>query len=197
MDGENTFGRVSSEAIQASTGHSWSDWLDLLDEAGAASWDHRRIVAHLESSHPELTNWWRQSITVGYEQARGIRAVGETSSGFQVGVQRAVDATPEQVWEILVGRTELWLGEKVELEPGASYSLGKIKVVKPGDRIRFSWQPAGWPNAVSAQLTILTSKSGKTALHVQLEKLPDAVAREAMRVRWRGVLEGIAAECGA
>jgi hypothetical protein len=56
------------------------------------------IVAYLERDHGEATSsWWRQSITVGYEQARGKRVVGETTdTGLQVGVQKSVDATGDR-----------------------------------------------------------------------------------------------------
>ncbi|HEU5469100.1 MAG TPA: SRPBCC domain-containing protein [Actinophytocola sp.] len=184
--------RVSSETVREATGRGWSEWLELLDEAGAVEWDHRRIVAYLEAEYAELTGWWRQSITVGYERARGLRAVGETSSGFQVGVQRAVPATPDEVFALLVSQPELWLGEKIVVEPGVRFAGGEIRVVKPADRIRWKWQAAGWDAAATLQLTILTSKSGTTAVHVQVEKLPDTVAREAMRAHWRGVLEKVA-----
>ena len=65
--------------------------------------------------------------------------------------------------------------------------------MKPGDRLRMTWQPQDWPAPATLQVTLSTSESGKTAITVHLEKLPDADAREAMRERWRGALERIAA----
>ncbi|HET9138853.1 SRPBCC domain-containing protein [Actinophytocola sp.] len=202
MSSENespSHGRVSSETVRAATGHSWAEWLEQLDEAGAVDWDHRKIIDYLEREHSGVSGWWRQSIAVGYEQSRGKRAVGQTATGFQVGVQRAVDATPEALWELLVSRPELWLGARasVTFEPGTRFTApgvsGEIRVVRPNDRLRLTWQPQGWSNPAALQLTILTGKSGTIALHAQLEKLPDAVAREAMRGQWRQALERIAA----
>jgi hypothetical protein len=88
-------GRVSPESLRRATGRAWTEWLEALDAAGAANWEHKEIVAHLERDHTEVdSNWWRQSIAVGYARARRKRAVGETAAaGFQVGVQRAIDAT--------------------------------------------------------------------------------------------------------
>jgi len=83
-------------------------WLEVLDAPGAADWAHGEIVAHLEREHPETgSSWWRQSITVGYEQARGKRAVGETAAGCQVGVQRSVAASAAETWELIVSRPKL------------------------------------------------------------------------------------------
>jgi len=56
-----------------------------------------------------------------------------------------------------------------------------------------TWQPDGWAAPATLQLTLLESGPGKTAIHVHLEKLPDAEARETMRERWREALERLAA----
>ena len=203
---ELTVGRVSSESVREATGRGWREWLEALDAAGAADWGHQEIVAYLERAHPEVSSgWWRQSITVGYEQARGKRVVGQTAdTGFQVGVQRSVVATVTQVWELITSRPELWLGEGVcvsfdqgeqyEVPPGhgALGASGEVRVIKPGDRLRMTWQPADWPAPATLQLTLSKSGSGKAAIHIHLEKLPDADTREAMRKYWREALERIA-----
>ena len=188
--------------MREATGRGWEEWLEALDAAGAADWNHGQIVAHLEREHREATTgWWRQSITVGYEQARGKRAEGETAAGFQVGVQRSVAASPAEAWELVVSRPELWLGQgaSVAFEEGERYEVpagdgapgasGEIRVVKPGARLRMTWQPEGWARPATLQLTLLESGPTKTATHAQLEKLPDADAREVTRERWRGALE--------
>ncbi len=160
-----TLSRLSSESLREATGRGWEEWLEALDGAGAADWSHKEIVACLEREHPEVSSgWWRQSITVGYEQARGKRAVGETpGAGFQVGVQRTVAATATEAWELI-----------------------------PWNRLRMTWQPEGWPAPATLQLKLLVSGAGKTAIHAQLEKLPDTDARDAMRTHWRAALERIA-----
>jgi uncharacterized protein YndB with AHSA1/START domain len=115
-----------------------------------------------------------------------------------------VAATAAEAWELITSRPELWLGERVsvafdegeqyEVPPGngAPGASGEVRVVKPGDRLRMTWQPEGWPAPATLQLTLSESGSGKTAIHAHLEKLPHADAREAMRTRWREALERIA-----
>jgi uncharacterized protein YndB with AHSA1/START domain len=193
--------RISADALREATGHDWDGWLEVLDGAGAADWSHKEIVSHLEREHGNATtSWWRQSIAVGYEQARGKRVLGETrDAGFQVGVQRSVEASPAEVWELLTSRPELWLGEgaAVVFEQGERYEVtgasGEIRVVKPGERLRLTWQPADWEAPATVQLALLESAPGKTAIQAHLEKLPDGKAREAMRSRWREALERVAA----
>ena len=202
---ELALGGISSAAVREATGRGWAEWLEALDGAGAAEWDHKRIVAYLERQHPEVASgWWRQSITVGYEQARGKRVLGQTAAGFQVGVQRSVAATVTEAWDLITSRPELWLGEGASLafEQGEHYEVpagggaagarGEVRVVKPGDRLRMTWQPEGWPAPATLQLTLSHSPSGKTAIHAHLEKLPDGEAREAMRRHWGEALERIA-----
>lgn len=76
---ELILGRITSGSLREATGRGWEEWLEVLDAAGAADWEHREIVVHLEREHPQVgTGWWRQSLAIGYEQARGKRVVGGT-----------------------------------------------------------------------------------------------------------------------
>jgi hypothetical protein len=63
---------ISDAAVQAKTGKTWPEWLALLDRAGARKMNHQEIASYL---HDELgcSGWWSQMVTVGYEQARGMR----------------------------------------------------------------------------------------------------------------------------
>jgi uncharacterized protein YndB with AHSA1/START domain len=195
--------RLSSDKVQEATGRVWEEWLEVLDAAGATDLDHKGIVTHLEQHHPETDSWWRQSIAVGYEQARGMRKLGETASGFQVSVQRSVAGDAGAAWRLIETRPDWLFGGPVELTEGARYEVpaagdamaasGEIRVVKPGDRIRMTWQPVGWEAAATVQVTLLESVSGKTAINVLIEKLADAEQREIARAHWRSALERVIA----
>ena len=203
-DSASIVGRISSAAVHEATGRGWDEWFEALDAAGAEAWSHGQIVAYLRAEHVgATTGWWRQSLTVAYEQARGKRAVGETSSGFQIGVQRSVAADATRVWALITSRPELWLGGGPALRfvEGERYAVrgdrggagvsGEVRVVKPADRLRMTWKPEGWPAPATLQLTLSGSRPGKTVIRVDLEKLPDAAARETTRTRWREALEQI------
>ena len=60
----------STRSARTATGRSHAEWRDALDAAGAASWDHRRLVDHLRAEHPELNAWWRETVARAYERAR-------------------------------------------------------------------------------------------------------------------------------
>jgi len=194
--------RLTDSAVKEATGRDWKGWMGALDAAGASALNHKQLVAHL--AREVESTWWQQSIAVAYEQARGKRVVGETAGmGFQVGVSRTLPMRTDELWERIETQAERWLGAgaALTLEPGAAYEVpkrrgspgvrGEVRVVKPGQRIRMTWQPDGWKKPATLQLT-LTPKPRSVALRVHLEKLPDAKAREAMREHWARVLEGLA-----
>ena len=84
---EPLFGRISSESVREATGRGWEEWLEILDGAGAVHREHKEVVAHLRHEHPEVSAWWRQALTVGYELARGKRVAGQTLSKRAVGAE--------------------------------------------------------------------------------------------------------------
>jgi hypothetical protein len=133
--GEAVFDRISSEALRDATGRDWDDWLETLDAAGAADWTHKEIVAYLGREHAEDTSSrWRQSITVGYDQARGLRVVGETAdTGFQVEVQRTVAATVTEVWDVITSRPSCgWAKGPPSSSPRASGTRFPARAARSG-----------------------------------------------------------------
>ena len=206
MAQDPTFGGITDTAVQRETGRYWRQWLEALDAAGAAGWDHKETVAHLGREYPGVSAWWQQSITVAYEQARGKRVVGQTADvGFQVGVQRTVAASPAAVWELLVTRPELWLGApagdvtqpgpySVPAAAGSPGAEGEIRVVRPGRRLRLTWRPDAWSQPATLQVTLTEVAEGRTRVGVHLERLQGSREREQMRAHWRAALERLAAE---
>jgi uncharacterized protein YndB with AHSA1/START domain len=202
---DRALGRLAPEALRRGTGHDWAEWLALLDAAGAREWDHRGIADFLEREHPAVPAWWQQSLAVAYERARGKRVAGETAGvGFQVGAQRSVATSSAHLWKVLVGRPDLWLGPgaSVVFRPGARYEVppgelwahvrGEIEVVKPGDRLRMTWQPEDWPTPAILQVALTTAAPGRTRLNAHMEKLPDAATREVVRARMHAAMERVA-----
>lgn len=192
--------RVSDEAVRSATGRDWAGWFARLSEAESGTeWSHRDLVSFLEAGHRDAVNaWWRQMIVNAYEKHTGRRRTGETAdAGFQVGVQMTLDAPRSRVWAAIAGPEGLarWLGEggRLRLEEGATYgdpdgAGGEVRVVVPGDRVRLTWQPGGWPRPSTLQLRLTDAGDGRTVASFHHEHLPDAASREAMRERWRTAL---------
>src|SRR5436305_706796 len=86
---KDTYAGISSDAVNAKTGKGWAEWFAVLDEAGAAKWPHKEIAKFLHEH--ACGDWWSQMVTVGYEQARGLRVKHQTADGFTAGASKTVD----------------------------------------------------------------------------------------------------------
>lgn len=194
--------KISDSAVQRATGYTWRELFQLIADAekkaNVPQFSHKQIVSFLEKQC-SLSPWWCQSVAVAYEKDSGRRQLGETeAAGFEIGAQKTVYASREQVWELLTGPVgmALWLGSGGEskLVPGEKYctsegTKGEIRVVKQMNHLRLSWQPADWTNSSTLQLRVISGSEDKTTISFHHEKLPDAAARERMKEHWKNVLE--------
>ena len=129
-DGERLNG-ISSAAVAKKTGRTWQEWLKLLDVAGAKKLDHKGIV-QIAAKHG-AGPWWQQMVTVGYEQARGLRAKNETVSGYQISVTKTLAAPLEKIaFNLPAGK----FSHGVEL--GANYYILKVDEKRGGDAPSFA-----------------------------------------------------------
>ena len=173
---------MAEDGIRKGTGQGWDDWFRELDAWGATSRTHTEIARHVGTSY-DITGWWAQTVTVGYERARGMRAKHETTRGFEVSVSKTVAAPPEAVWAAVADPASLagWIGpERVEARARGSKAGVRVRYDVPGDGTRFG--------------IFLTPKGdGRTVVTVTHERLagPGAVAER--RAFWRERLGRLAA----
>jgi hypothetical protein len=108
---------VGSDAVMKATGKAWEEWLRLLDGAGAKTLPHKDI-ALLLSRKFLVPDWWSQMVTVGYEQARGLRAVNQNAGGYAANASRTI-GTPlgklYDAWSDPVTRARWLLDAPVEV----------------------------------------------------------------------------------
>jgi hypothetical protein len=162
----------SDAALANATGHAWEHWFALLDEWGALSRPHKEIARWLHREHG-VPGWWAQGVTVGYEQARGLRAPGERPDGFSVSASKTVDVAVERLWEAWADEAlrERWL-------PGAE--LGLRKATAPRNA-RYDWEDG------STRVVVYFEPRGDAKSNVALahERLPDAETAAEMQTWWR------------
>jgi len=157
---------MSDEAIRERTGRGWEEWFNLLDEWGAADRSHKETAAWL-AGEQGTGGWNAQSITVGYERARGGRAVGEQRDGFQITASKTVAVPVERLYDafrehLVDGR----LRERTATRPkGARYDWedGRSRVI-------VGFEPKG---------------EGKSVVALAHERLLDAEEAERMKSFWR------------
>jgi uncharacterized protein YndB with AHSA1/START domain len=163
---------VSDAAVKKATGRTWQQWFRVLDDGEAASRSHADVVRALISKHG-VTNWWAQSITVGYERARGIREPGQHADGFSVAASKTVAVPVERLFEAFENvtlRTRWLKGAKVRLRTSI-----------PLRSARFDWEDG------STRLAVGFMKKGevKSTVALQHERLPDATTAAEMKTWWR------------
>jgi Domain of unknown function (DUF4287) len=163
---------MSDEAIRRGTGRGWEEWFDLLDESGAAERPHKEIARWLREEQ-EIGGWWAQSVTVSYERARGLRAVGERPEGFSVTAQKTVAVPVDRLYEAFVDESvrARWL-------PHAQ--LRERTATKPR-AARFDWGDG------TTRLVVGFTAQGdaKSTAAIEHERLADAAEAERMKAFWR------------
>lgn len=163
---------VSEEALVKATGSDWSHWFGLLDEWGAVDRSHGEIASWL-SAEQDVFGWWAQAITVSYERARGLRAVGQRSNGFSVTASKTVAVPPERLFDAFEDEVirERWL-------PGAE--LYTRTATRPRSA-RYDWEDG------STRVVVWFTPTGdsKSQIALEHERLPDADTAEEMKAWWR------------
>jgi hypothetical protein len=79
---------MSDEKVKAKTGCTWERWVNALDRKGADKMSHRDIAALVNEKY-KIDGWWSQTVTVGYERIKGLRARGQRRVGtYEAGKSR-------------------------------------------------------------------------------------------------------------
>jgi uncharacterized protein YndB with AHSA1/START domain len=163
---------VAEERVVEATGRGWQAWFELLDAWEAARRTHTEIARWLRDEHG-VEGWYSQSIAVGYERARGLRAPGERPDGFAVGASRTIAVPVERLFETFADEQlrERWL-------PGAE--LRERTATSPRTA-RYDWEDG------STRVIVGFDDLGDAKSRVALshERLPDAEAADEMKAWWR------------
>jgi hypothetical protein len=155
---------MSDASIKKQTGCDWAKWVKTLDHRGAATMEHRQI-AEIVSSYG-VSGWWAQSVTVGYERIRGLRARGQRRSGkwetsksktFPVPVARLFKS-----WADAKTRKK-WLPENLTIRTATSPKSMRI-TWEDGSIIALGFVDKGAKSAVAVQHTGLASKDDAVRL---------------------------------
>ncbi len=94
---DTNYAGIGSDAVKAKTVRNWTEWLAALDKAGASSWSHQEIAKFVREEFA-CPDWWTQMVTVGYEQARGLRVKHQVADGFSASVSKTIAAPISAVY---------------------------------------------------------------------------------------------------
>ncbi len=169
-------GLASDEAVTRATGRPWAEWFAVLDAWGARERPHREIAGHLRAEHG-VPGWWAQTVTVGYERARGLRAKHEGPGGFSVGASKTIGVPVERLFDAFAHDEE-----RERLFPGLT-----TRTTLPHRTARFDRPSDGTRVVVGFE----AKGPAKSTVAVQVERLRDAEAAERAKEEWRGLLGGL------
>lgn len=166
--------RMSDSAVQTKTGKSWDEWFAILDSAGARSMSHKEIVAILDQHG--VGPWWRQMVTVTYEQARGLREKHQTATGYTANASRTLAVPVDRLFEA-------WSDEAIRRRwlPDADLTIRKAT---PGKSLRISWG-----DGTNVDVGLLAKGDSKSQIAVEHAKLPDAEAVGRAKEYWKRALD--------
>jgi len=175
--------RMSDEAVKAKTGKKWDQWFAILDKAGAKDMSHKEIVKFLNSAH-DLGPWWQQTVTVTYEQARGLREKHEKPGGYQISVSRTVNVPLPTLYKAMANERSRsgWLSED-----GIA-----VRKATANKSMRVTWKDG----KTSLEINFYPKGDGKSQVVVQHSKLPDAKAAAKMKTFWGQALERLRESLG-
>jgi hypothetical protein len=171
---------VSDAAVQRATGKGWDEWFALLDAWDGTAKTHTDIARHVHEAYG-VDGWWAQSIAVGYERARGMRAVHERPDGFSAGVSKTLPVPVERLFAAIV--------EDEERSHWMNGIALRRRTSQPNKSARFDVLPGDL--RLSAYFT--SKGAGKSSVQFQQERLPDAAAVEHWKTIWKEQFTHLAA----
>jgi len=161
----------SDDLIKAKTGCDWGRWVKALDHAKAHEWPHKEIARYISEKY-QVPGWWTQTVTVGYERIKGLRAIGQRRDG-------GYEANKSRTYPVPLARLYRGFSDKrnrAKWLPGVDVT---IRTATKDKSMRITW-----PDGTSVVVGFLSKGSGQSSVYMQHGKLPDKAAAEKVKAFW-------------
>lgn len=162
---------MSDATIKAKTGCTWERWVHALDHVQAYTWPHRDIAEFVYEKY-KTSGWWAQSVTVGYERIKGLRAIGQRrDGGFEANKSRVFPVPLAKLYRAFRDtRTRArWL-------PNLNLT---IRTATANKSMRISW-----PDQTSVVLGFMRKGTMKSQVAIQHGNLTNRKAAERVKEFW-------------
>lgn len=170
---------MSDEAVRAKTGCAWDKWVRVLDAVDASSMPHREIARYVREQF-DVSAWWAQTVTVGYERIKSLREIGQRRSGtYEVNKSKTLPVPIAQLYRAFsTARTrKRWLPD-VKLT---------VRKATPEKSMRITWE-----DATSVEVYFAAKGEKKSQVTVQHRKLASKADKEKMKGYWADRLAALA-----
>jgi uncharacterized protein YndB with AHSA1/START domain len=165
----------SDAAVSKGSGKTWTEWVRVLDKAGAAEKSHTEIAAYVSSLG--TPGWWSQMVTVGYERIRGLRDKGQQrdDSTYELSKSRTFKVPVATLYgKVANPRARArWLPAKIIVRTATPHRTMRVTWSDKTD-VHFFFTPKG---------------EGKSTLTVRHLKLRDSGAVAKLKLWWNERLD--------
>lgn len=169
---------MSDAAVKKATGCNWERWVYALDRVMADTWSHAEIAKYVRQKF-DTPDWWTQTVTVGYERIKGLRARGQRRDGtYEASKSKTIAAPLGQLFEAFknADRRARWLDAPLEVR-----SATKNKSL----RIR-------WSDGSAVDVGLLSKGGGKSQIAIGHRKLASREEAARMKTFWSDRLDALA-----
>lgn len=164
--------------IKEKTGCTWERWVFALDRLGADKLSHGEI-AELVNKKYKIDGWWSQTVTVGYERIKGLRARGQRLDGsFEAGKSRTFNVPVTTLFDAWADANlrKRWLnGAKVTVRTATAPKSMRL----------------GWSDRTIIAVWFTAKGKSKSTVTVAHTKLPDGATAIRLKAYWSERLDAL------
>lgn len=167
---------MSDSTIKKNTGRAWAEWVEILDGHGAPTMPHGEIASIVHTRY-DVSGWWSQSVTVGYERIKGLRARGQRRDGsYEASKSRTFNVAVDILFDAWADakKRRRWLPD-----PGV-----KIRTATASKSMRIAWS-----DGTIVAVGFYPKGKGKSSVAVQHTKLPDRETADRLKQLWAERME--------
>jgi hypothetical protein len=168
----------SDAVLKEHTGCTWERWVKALDRAKAHTWTHREIAKYVVEKY-KTPGWWAQTVAVGYERIKGLRAIGQRRDGsFEASKSKTFSVPLRRVYGAFHdGRTRSrWL-------PGVDLT---VRAATRNKSMRITW-----PDRTSVEVWFAAKGDSKSQVALAHARLPDRNSSARMKQFWAERLKAL------
>ena len=170
---------MADAPLEAKTGRTWEQWVRTLDQHDATRMAHPDI-ARLVSDTYGVQAWWTQTVTVGYERIKGLRARGQRRDG-------TYEASKSRTFNVPVAELfDAW----------ADAPVRKRWLDAAGAKVRSATAPKAmrilWPDGTVVIAGFTAKGPAKSSVAIAHTKLPDRETATRLKGYWAERFDALA-----
>jgi hypothetical protein len=169
---------TSDAALKERTGCTWERWVRALDLRGADRLTHRDIAAMVRSKY-KIDGWWSQTVAVGYERIKGLRARGQQRNGTYEMTKSRTFGVP------LATLFEAWADPGI-LRRWLNGATVRIRTATSPKSMRLDWTDGS-----IVAVGFMPKGESKSSVAVAHTKLPDWETADRLRKEWDQRLDAL------